>query len=85
MGMDFTQMLGSTIALLTLAGSLIGVYVTHEKKMAINKAEIDYLKADVIKIEHRVNELEDKLMGKVDIIMEKLNKIEIQIAKKSNL
>lgn len=75
------ELIGATMGMLSMAGGLIGVYVAHEKKMATSKAEINYLRVDLNKIEHRLNELEDKLMIKVDVIMEKLNKIEIQIAK----
>jgi len=80
--MQFVEMIGATVALLTMAGGVVLIYVAHERKMAINKAEIDYLRVDLIKVEKRVQDLEDKLVIKVDKIMDKLKEIEIKIAEK---
>jgi len=79
--MQFGEMIGATVGLLTMAISVVLIYVAHERKMAINKAEIDYLREDLGKLEKRVQDLEDKLVTKVDKIMEKLNNIDLKIAK----
>lgn len=80
--MDSIGLFSCILGMLSLAGGIIGVFVTHEKKMALNRQEIIFLKEVHNKLEVRVNELEDKLMDKVDIIMNKLEAIHIQIAKK---
>ena len=43
---------------------------------------IEYLRIDLTKVEKRVQDLEDKLVNKIDSIMEKLKEIEIKIAEK---
>jgi len=74
------EMIGATLTLIAMAGSVVLIYVNHERKMATNKAEIDYLRIDLTKVEKRVQDLEDKLVIKVDGILEKLKSIEIKIA-----
>jgi ubiquinone biosynthesis protein UbiJ len=79
--MAFGELIGATVGMITMAISVVLIYVAHERKMAINKAEIDYLREDLGKLEKRVQDLEDKLLMKVDKIMEKLNNIDLKIAK----
>lgn len=76
------EVIAATIMIASMVGSLVAIYVSHEKKMATNTARINYLENDLSKLQVRVGDLEDKLVIKVDQIMEKLNKIEIQLAKK---
>jgi hypothetical protein len=78
--MALGEIVGAAIGLITMAGSVVLIYVSHERKMATNKAEIDYLRIDLTKVEKRVQDLEDKLVNKIDSIMEKLKEIEIKIA-----
>ena len=75
------ELIGSTLAMISMAGGLVAIYVAHERKMATNAAEINYLKSDVAKLQIRVGNLEDKLSAKIDLVMEKLGEIQVKISK----
>lgn len=81
MEMNSSQLIEATIGFLTMAGGLVGVYVTHEKKLALAKQENVHTQNQVNKLEKRVGELEDRIFQKLDKMNESIEEIKIQIAK----
>ena len=79
--MDNFHMVMGTIAMLGMAGSLIGVYVNHEKKMALSNQAIDNNQKQVDKLELRVTELESNLFKKLDSISKDIQEIKIGMAR----
>jgi len=79
--MEHQQMIMGTIAMLTLAGSLIGVFVNHEKKMALSNQQIDNNQRQVDKLEIRVSDLETNLFKKLDHISNDIQDIKITMAR----
>lgn len=79
--MENSAMVEATLGMVTMAGALIGIYVTHEKKMALNKQEIEFTKNQLAKLEARVSELENNIYERLDMILEKIQLMEIKIAK----
>lgn len=74
-------MVGSTVAMLTMAGSLIGVFVTHEKKMALSNQAIENNQKQVDKLEVRVTDLENNLFKKLDHIQSDIQEIKVTMAR----
>lgn len=79
--MEITQMIGATAGMLTMAGGIITIYVTHEKKLALARQQILYTQQQVDKLEKRVGELEDRIFAKLDKINNSIEEIKIHIAK----
>jgi len=78
------QIIAGTFSFITLAGALIGLYVKMVTDAALAKQKHEYLQTEVNKLEHRVNEIEDNAVMKIDKIQESLHKMEINIGKLLN-
>ena len=79
--MEYSQLIGATTAMLTMAGGVITIYVTHEKKLALAKQQIVYTQQQVNKLERRVADLEEKIFAKLDKMNDSMEEIKIKIAK----
>lgn len=74
-------MIEATLGMVSMAAGLVGVFVSAEKKIALSRQEIRFLKDQHDKLELRVTELENNIYEKLDMIFEKIQLIEIKIAK----
>jgi len=81
MEMNNSTLIEATIGFLTMTGGLIGIYVTHEKKLALAKQQILYTQQQVNKLEKRVADLEEKIFAKLDKMNDSMEEIKIKIAK----
>ena len=79
--MEFSQMIGATAGMLTMAGGIITIYVTHEKKLALSRQQNIYTQQQVNKLEKRVADLEEKIFAKLDKMNDSMEEIKIKIAK----
>jgi len=79
--MEYTQLIGATAGMLTLAGGIITIYVTHEKKLALSRQQNIYTQQQVNKLEKRVADLEEKIFAKLDKMNDSMEEIKIKIAK----
>ena len=79
--MEFSQMIGATVGMLTMAGGIITIYVTHEKKLALSRQQNIYTQQQVNKLEKRVADLEEKIFAKLDKMNDSMEEIKIKIAK----
>lgn len=77
-------MILGTAGMLGLAGALIGVFVGHEKKMALSNQEIYTNQKQIDKLETRVTELENNLFKKLDNISKDIQEIKINIVRNEN-
>lgn len=79
--MENGVMIEATIGMVSMAAGLVGVFINAEKKIALNRQEINFLKEQHAKLEIRVSELENNIYERLDMILEKIQLIEIKIAK----
>ena len=79
--MEYSQMIGATAGMLTMAGGIITIYVTHEKKLALSRQQNIYTQQQVNKLEKRVADLEEKIFAKLDKMNDSMEEIKIKIAK----
>lgn len=79
--MEFSQIIGATAGMLTMAGGIITIYVTHEKKLALSRQQNIYTQQQVNKLEKRVADLEEKIFAKLDKMNDSMEEIKIKIAK----
>ena len=79
--MELSQMIGATAGMLTMAGGIITIYVTHEKKLALSRQQNIYTQLQVNKLEKRVADLEEKIFAKLDKMNDSMEEIKIKIAK----
>ena len=79
--MELSQMIGATAGMLTMAGGIITIYVTHEKKLALSRQQNIYTQQQVNKLEKRVADLEEKIFAKLDKMNDSMEEIKIKIAK----
>jgi len=79
--MEYTKLIGATAGMLTMAGGIITIYVTHEKKLALSRQQNIYTQQQVNKLEKRVADLEEKIFAKLDKMNDSMEEIKIKIAK----
>lgn len=79
--MDKSALIGATLTMLSLAGGVIGIYVAHEKKLALAKQENLFTKQELEKLEQRVVVLENNVYKKIEAIFNELTAIKVAIAK----
>ena len=79
--MNGVELILGTAGMLGLAGSLIGVFVSHEKKMALSNQAIDQNQKQIDKLETRVTDLENNLFKKLDNISKDIQEIKINIVR----
>lgn len=79
--MEYSQLIGATAGMLTMAGGIITIYVTHEKKLALSRQQNIYTQQQVNKLEKRVADLEEKIFAKLDKMNDSMEEIKIKIAK----
>jgi hypothetical protein len=82
--MDFGQLLAAIIGMLTLAGGIIGVYVEGSKKIALSRQANAYTQRQVDKLEQRLDEMENNIYNRLDLILDHLQKLEIKFAQRNN-
>lgn len=66
---------------LTLAGGGIAIYVKHVKDTALLEQANKYTQNQVDKLEARVNDMENNLYEKLDLIITQMNEMNIAITK----
>lgn len=82
MGTDsYSPLITGTIAMLTMAGALIGVYVKANEKILLANQANRYTQKQVDKLEKRVDELENKIFDKLDIMQQSIEELKLIIAK----
>lgn len=80
--MEFSPLIPGTVAMLTLAGALIGVYVRANEKILLANQANKYTQQQVERLERRVEQLEDKIFDKLDAMQKSIEELKIEIAQK---
>jgi hypothetical protein len=78
--MGLGQIIIVILSLIGMMSALIGVYIKMVTDAAIANQKHIYLERQVVKLETRVNEIEDNAVIKIDKIQESLQKMEINIS-----
>ena len=80
--MDYGPMVAGILGMLTLAGSLVGVWVKANEKILLARQANVYTQKQVEKLERRVEQLEDKIFDKLDQMQKSIEDLKIEIAQK---
>jgi len=77
------ELIGGTIAMLGLAGSVIGIWIKANEKILLANQRNKYTQIQLDKLEIRVGELENNIYAKLDTILTEINNIKITVVKLS--
>jgi len=69
------------VSIIVVVGALIGIYVKMQVDNAIHKEKAETLKQNIIKLEIRLSDHEEKMEEKVDKLITAVNDIKHSISK----
>lgn len=81
MASEYSSLIPGTIAMLSMAGAIIGIYVKANEKILLANQANKYTQQQVDKLEKRVGELEDKIFQKLDDMQHSIEELKLIMAK----